>query len=69
MARPLPSLAIAEMPISAISEDPRVHALQRLYRRRELVDELISSLELYQETKTVKRAPCIAIDVGRGWAS
>lgn len=44
------------------SEDIRLRALERLYLRREAVDELIRSLEHYQG-ETDHLAPCIPISV------
>ena len=68
MARFLPVTAIVETPIS-VRDDLRVRALERLYRRREAVDELIHHLELYQDMGQRRSAPCIPINAGRGWSS
>jgi hypothetical protein len=49
MIRPLTSQAVAEMPAPAI-EELRIRALERLYLRLDAVDDLIRSLEVYQQT-------------------
>ena len=70
MARSLSSLAVVETLVPAIDEDARLAALQRLYLRRETVDELISSLELYQLYEKRGRrgpAPCIPINASPKW--
>jgi len=57
----LPSPASAErsrlMPVDLL----RRQALERLYLRRETVDNLIRSLENYQQSKTAAPPVCIAI--------
>jgi hypothetical protein len=68
MARHLQAMATVAMPIGT-AEDLRVQALQRLYRRREMVDELIQTLELYQEAERPRKAACVPISAGRGWLS
>jgi hypothetical protein len=62
----LPSPASAErsrlMPVDLL----RRQALERLYMRRETVDNLIRSLENYQRTKTAAPPPvCIEITARR----
>ena len=47
-----------------VNEEHRLRALERLYLRREAVDELIRSLEIYQRREAAK-APCIPINAGR----
>ena len=42
----------------------RLRALERLYLRREAVDALIRSLEVYQQAGD-RKAPCIPISAGR----
>jgi hypothetical protein len=39
----------------------RRRALERLYERRDAVDELIGCLERYEEAKSGKRAPVVEI--------
>jgi len=48
------------------SDGVRKRALERLYMRRDAVDALIRSLELYQQTEG-RKAPCIPISAGRTW--
>ena len=43
----------------------RRRALERLYERRDTVDELIVVLERYQTMKQGRRAPCIEINAVR----
>lgn len=61
MLRSVAAAAVLEMPDPG-SEDIRLRALERLYLRREAVDELIRSLEHYQG-ETDHLAPCIPISV------
>jgi hypothetical protein len=69
MARPYCALAIVETPVPATTEDLRLEALQRLYARRETVDELIRSLEWYQSFKRKPgRARCIPINESPKWS-
>jgi hypothetical protein len=49
----------------AVDEGARLRALERLYLRREVVDELIRSLETYKETGERRHAPCIPISGAR----
>jgi hypothetical protein len=46
------------------SDEMRRRALERLYMRRAAVDELIISLQNYQETQRAK-APCIPFNEAR----
>jgi hypothetical protein len=46
-------------------EDVRRRALERLYLRREAVDELIRSLEAYQQSAKRRKALCVAINAER----
>jgi hypothetical protein len=55
---------VLDMPMPRVAEEARLRALERLYLRREAVDELIRSLESY-ETIADRRAPCIPISVAR----
>jgi hypothetical protein len=49
----------------SITNDVRRRALERLYERREIVSELISVLEKYQDQRRGRLAPCIDISVAR----
>jgi hypothetical protein len=69
MARSLAARLKAETPLFANSADLRVRALERLYLRRTAVDDLIRSLESYEQSAEVHRAPCVSISVGRKWSS
>jgi hypothetical protein len=53
---------------SAVSAEIRQRALARLYERRATVDELIESLERYQEERRQRVAPCISIAAARKWS-
>ena len=68
MPNPSSSLSVAEMPVPATVDDLRFEALQRLYLRREAVDALIRSLEIYEHVG-VRRASCVPITAGRTWSS
>ena len=61
----LPSPASAErsrlMPVEVL----RRQALERLYERRETVDNLIRSLEDYERSKTTNQTICLAINSRR----
>jgi hypothetical protein len=59
------------MPIQAVvprhrpdTDDVRRRALERLYLRREAVDQLIESLQNYQDAQQAK-APCIPFSEAR----
>ena len=71
MAQPLPALPILETPLPAIDEDARLSALERLYTRRDTVDDLILSLELYLSVKGACRGPavCVPINASPKWSS
>jgi hypothetical protein len=45
----------------APSDQIRLRALERLYERRDAVDELIGSLERYEDRQQSTRAECIMI--------
>ena len=60
MGRSCRSCSVVDLPLAAVAEDARMRALERLYLRREVVDDLIRSLECYEET-SVRRAPCVSI--------
>ena len=65
----LPSPTSAErsrlMPVEVL----RREALERLYERREAVDNLIRSLEDYQRAQSGYSAPCVEITAGRRYSS
>ena len=65
----LPSPASAErsrlMPVEIL----RRQALERLYERRDTVDNLIRSLEDYQRTKTTAAPNCVEITARRRCSS
>ena len=69
MPNPSSSLSVAEMPVPATVDDLRFEALQRLYLRREAVDALIRSLEVYEHVGILRRASCVPISAGRTWSS
>jgi hypothetical protein len=64
MAQAPAPLKVMESSIPSTVEDLRVQALQRLYMRREAVDELIRSLQKYAE-KAPRKAPCIPFSAAR----
>jgi hypothetical protein len=71
MARSLTAQAVVETLTPATGEDFRLAALQRLYMRRETVDQLIRSLELFQlYEKSGRRGPaqCIPINASPKWS-
>lgn len=43
----------------------RRRALERLYERRDTVEDLIRSLEDYQRCQETRRAPCIEFNAAR----
>lgn len=61
----LPSPTSAERSRAVSVNIFRRQALQRLYRRREVVEALIRTLEDYQEAKTSQVAVCLDISVAR----
>ena len=61
----LPSPASAQRNHSLPVNMLRRQALERLYRRRDAVENLIRSLETYQESQTRKRAVCLSINATR----
>lgn len=65
----LPSPASAQrsrlVPVDAL----RRQALERLYQRRETVENLIRSLEDYERSKTIAQAPCLDISSHRKCSS
>jgi hypothetical protein len=69
MARTQAARANAETPLSASSKDLRVRALERLYLRRAAVNDLIRSLEIYEQAEPTRRTACIPISAGRKWSS
>jgi hypothetical protein len=56
------SPSIADRSRSLASDIVRRRALQRLYEQKAAVDELISSLELYQNQQQKQRAKCVQIN-------
>ena len=48
-----------------MTDDIRQRALERLYERRDTVDELIFALENYLADRRASRAPCISINAVR----
>ena len=65
----LPSPASAERHRLMPVDDLRRRALERLYERRETVDNLIRSLEDYQKSKTDALPRCIEITALRKCSS
>jgi len=65
----LPSPASAErsrlMPVDVL----RRQALERLYERREVVENLIRSLEDYERARTARRPACVDISSRRKCSS
>jgi hypothetical protein len=61
----LPSPASAERSRAVSVNMLRRQALERLYRRREAVENLIRSLESYHDVKTDDRAVCVTINAAR----
>jgi hypothetical protein len=61
----LPSPASVERTRGFAVNSLRRQALERLYRRRDAVDNLIRSLEDYQRANTSGRATCVDITVAR----
>jgi hypothetical protein len=51
-------------PTGRFADELRMRALQRLYERRDTVDELIEILERYEGQRPAP-APCVPITVGR----
>ena len=56
-----PSLEVRDRSVPAIDEDDPVRALGELYRRRDVVDHLIETLEVYSQTAK-RRGPPSAIN-------
>jgi hypothetical protein len=50
---------------TASSDQMRLRALGRLYARREAVDALIRSLEVYESTQQERQASCVPISAER----
>ena len=63
LARSLPSTCTEERSRRLSVDALRHRALERLYERRAAVDELIQSLERYQEAQNSRRAPVIDFTV------
>ncbi|HLH17496.1 MAG TPA: hypothetical protein VKX45_09765 [Bryobacteraceae bacterium] len=57
-------VAVEENQLAAVAEGNRQRALKMLYLRREAVDNLIRSLEAYQQTMP-RPARCIPINAAR----
>jgi len=49
---------------SVAADHVRRRALERLYAQKAAVDELISSLEYYQQAQQNRRAECIEFNIG-----
>ncbi len=60
-------IATASIPVCRVThvEYIRLRALERLYARRDALDDLIRSLQDYDAASTARRAQCIPISVGR----
>jgi len=58
----LTSRSTAERSRSLASDHVRQRALQRLYEKKAAVEELIWSLEQYQNTQQKHRAECVEIN-------
>jgi hypothetical protein len=65
----LPSPASNQRSRSSPVDLLRRQALERLYRRRETVDNLIRSLENYQEGRVSDHAVCVDINAARKCSS
>ena len=60
------AVLISSSPVtSRLADDIRRRALERLYERRDTVDELILALENYLEYRRDSRAPCVSISAAR----
>ena len=64
MTRHSTKVAVEEDYFDPATQEIRLRALQRLYVRREAVEELIRSLEVYQESD-LKKTPVIPINAAR----
>lgn len=64
MAHRASALALTVTPLPPTEKELRLRALERLYLRREAVDELIRSLENYQKAAP-RLAPCIPFNAAR----
>jgi hypothetical protein len=53
---------------SIASDALRRRALERLYERRETLNELIATLQRYQDERRRLLAPCIDISAARKWS-
>jgi len=65
MRRLIAACPVLEIAVPAVDQETRFRALERLYLRREAVDELIRSLECYEEFGRRGPAPCIPISAAR----
>jgi hypothetical protein len=63
MIRRIATAPISEYRVTLV--DPRLQALERLYERRDAVDNLIRSLQNYVEASKGSRAECVPISAGR----
>ncbi len=59
--------AVEENQETAVAQSNRQRALKMLYLRREAVDDLIRSLEAYQQAMP-RAARCIPINATRKWS-
>ncbi len=64
MPMPICRLTAEEWSRYGLRNDSRREALERLYARKEAVDELIRSLENYQRFGAIEPAECIPFSVG-----
>ena len=61
----LPRTTSAERSRLLSVDDVRTRALERLYQRREVISDLIESLEDYQRIKRIREANCIQLSAVR----
>ena len=61
----LVSSSSADRVRASFSDDIRRRALERLYERRDAVEDLIQSLEGYEQCNNARRAPCIEFSAAR----
>ena len=61
----LPSADSAERSRILAVNEMRERALERLYQRRAAVDDLIRSLEIYQDSQSPSAAECLEFSSGR----
>jgi hypothetical protein len=64
----LPNTSSAERYRMLSMDTIRQRALERLYERKTVVENLIQSLEEYERAQGSRRAPCIDISVRRKYS-